>query len=104
MPRPALRTRSRRRVYVRTPGGETVVHYEKRRPGPARCAICGRPLAGVPRLRPVELRKLPKTKKRPERMFGGVLCPDCLTKLLKKSIREHVVKELEQIVYGKTSS
>ncbi len=97
MPRPALRTRSRRRVYVRTPGGRTVVHYEKRRPGPARCGMCGRPLAGVPRLRPVELRKLPKTKKRPERMFGGVLCPDCLTKVLKRTVREQVIRELEEL-------
>jgi large subunit ribosomal protein L34e len=97
MPRPHQRTRSLRKVYVRTPGGETKIHYEKRRPGPARCAICGRPLNGVPRLRPAELRKLPKTAKRPERMFGGVICPDCLAKLLKKTIRSQVIEQLRQL-------
>jgi len=97
LPRPGLRTRSKRRVYVRTPGGETVVHYEPRRPGPARCALCGRPLNGVPRLRPSELRKLPKTAKRPERIFGGVLCHECLEKVLKLTIRTQIVKQLEEL-------
>ncbi len=96
MPRPSQKTRSRRRVYVRLPGGDTVIHYEKRRPGPARCAICGRPLNGVPRLRPVELRKLPKTAKRPERMYGGVICPSCLEKLLKKTIRSQLAAAVAQ--------
>ncbi|RUM47877.1 MAG: 50S ribosomal protein L34e [Hyperthermus sp.] len=95
MPRPMYRSRSLRRVYVRLPGGRTVVHYERRRPKQARCAVCGRPLNGVPRLRPSALRKLPLTKKRPERMYGGVLCAVCLEKLLKKSIRLHVVRALE---------
>ncbi|ALL01045.1 50S ribosomal protein L34e [Pyrodictium delaneyi] len=95
MPRPRYRSRSLRRVFVRTPGGETRIHYEKRRPGPAKCAICGSPLNGVPRLRPVELRKLPKTAKRPERMYGGVLCPKCLTKLLKKTIRTQLLQQLQ---------
>lgn len=95
MPRPRYRSRSLRRVFVRTPGGETRIHYEKRKPGPAKCAICGNPLNGVPRLRPVELRKLPKTAKRPERMYGGVLCPSCLTKLLKKTIRTQLLQQLQ---------
>jgi len=102
VPRPALRTRSRRRVYRRTPGGRTVIHYEKRKPGPARCAICGTPLNGVPRLRPVELRKLPLSQRRPERIFGGVLCVKCLEKLLKKTVREQVVAKLEKVIATKT--
>ncbi|HIP66318.1 MAG TPA: 50S ribosomal protein L34e [Pyrodictium sp.] len=102
MPRPALRTRSRRRVYRRTPGGRTVIHYEKRKPGPARCGMCGMPLNGVPRLRPVELRNLPLSQKRPERMFGGVLCVRCLEKVLKKTIREQVIAELEKIIASRT--
>ncbi|MGC9181363.1 50S ribosomal protein L34e [Thermogladius sp.] len=87
MPRPMYRTRSWRRVVVRTPGGELRVHYEKRRPSSAHCAICGRPLNGVPRLRPSQLRKLAKTEKRPERIYGGVVCPSCLAKLIRRSVR-----------------
>ena len=88
MPRPALRSRSLRRIYRRTPGGRLVIHYERRKPNKAKCYICGGELHGVPRLRPSELRKLPKTMKRPERPYGGHICPKCLKRLLKKSIRE----------------
>lgn len=87
MVRPALRSRSLARRYVRLPGGDTVIHYRKRKPAPAKCAICKKPLNGVPRLRPVDLRKLPKSMRRPERPYGGYLCPRCLRELLKKSIR-----------------
>ena len=73
------------------------MHYEKRRPGPARCAICGRPLHGVPRLRSSELRRLPKTAKRPERIYGGVVCPSCLAKLIKKTVRSQVLEELRRL-------
>ncbi|MEZ0393960.1 MAG: 50S ribosomal protein L34e [Desulfurococcaceae archaeon] len=87
MPRPMHRSRSWRRVYVRTPGGRLVVHYEKRRPSAAKCAICGRPLNGVPRLRPSDLRKLAKTEKRPERYYGGAICHKCLSELLRRAAR-----------------
>lgn len=87
MPRPRHRSRSLRRVYVRTPGGRTVIHYEKGKPSHAKCAVCGAILNSVPRLRPVELRKLPKSLRRPERMYGGVICPRCLKTLLKQAIR-----------------
>ncbi len=87
MPRPGLRTHSKRRVYRRTPGGRVVIHYEKRKPGPARCAICGKPLNGVPRLPVYGLRKLAKTEKRPERPYGGYICHRCLARALKESIR-----------------
>jgi large subunit ribosomal protein L34e len=33
------------------------------------------------------MRRLPKTKKRPERKFGGVLCPACTSDLIKKDVR-----------------
>ncbi|MEM4691631.1 MAG: 50S ribosomal protein L34e, partial [Desulfurococcaceae archaeon] len=39
------------------------------------------------RLNSSELRKLAKTEKRPQRTYGGVLCVNCLEKLLKKTIR-----------------
>ncbi len=90
MPRPRYRSRSLRRMYVRIPGGDVKIHYEKRKPNVAKCAICGKPLNGVPRLRPAELRKLPKSLRRPERMYGGVICASCLRSLLKEAIRGSV--------------
>jgi large subunit ribosomal protein L34e len=88
MPRLAYRTRSLGKIRVRTPGGRNVTHYKKRAPKQARCALCGRPLQGVPRLRVPDLRKLSKTMKRPERMYGGYICHECLAELLRTKIRE----------------
>ena len=88
MPRLAYRTRSLRKVKVSTPGGKNITHYEKRNPRQARCALCDRPLQGVPRLRVPDLRRLPKTKKRPERIYGGYICHECLAELLRIKVRE----------------
>ena len=75
--------RRRKRVRVRTPGGRLVYHFRRPKTGKHVCAICGRPLHGVPHgRRPVEVRKLSKTERRPERIFGGVLCADCERKVI----------------------
>ncbi len=91
MPRPAHRTRMMRRIHITTPGGAHKVHYEKRKPGKATCANCGRPLAGVPRGRPVIIRNLSLSKKRPNRRYGGVLCPSCLALLIKQAVRATII-------------
>ena len=76
-----------RKVQVRTPGGRTVTHYVKRKPSIAHCAICGAPLHGVPRERPVKMRNLPKSSKRPERPYGGYLCSSCMREVMKEKAK-----------------
>lgn len=71
------KSRSLRRIPVTTPGGKKVTHYKKRKPSKAVCGNCQKPLAGVPRERPVKMRTMTKTMKRPQRPFGGVLCSSC---------------------------
>lgn len=90
MPRPMYRTRGWRRVVRRIPSSEVVVHYEKRKPSRAKCAICGAELHGVPSLRPSKLVKLAKSERRPERPYGGYLCPSCLSRGIKEAIRSIV--------------
>ncbi len=85
MPRPAHRTRSKAKVYVRTPGGRTVIHYRRRRKGRARCAMCGKPLHGT--VVSFEARWLPLTAKRPERPYGGYVCASCLSKGIAEAVR-----------------
>ena len=75
-----LRSRSKRKVYVKTPGSKTVVHYRERKPDKQKCGKCGSPLHGIPRLLQSKLKNIAKTKKRPERPFGGVLCSKCMRK------------------------
>jgi large subunit ribosomal protein L34e len=87
MVRPALRSRSLRRIKVRTPGNNLVTQYKYRKPKIAKCAICKKPLQGVPRLNAADMRKLAKTKRRPERPYGGNLCSGCMRTLLRKVVR-----------------
>jgi len=75
------------KVKKRVPSGRIVVHFKKKKPKVAKCAKCKKPLHGVPRLTPDEIKKLSKTEKRPERPFGGHLCPACSRKLFKERAR-----------------
>jgi large subunit ribosomal protein L34e len=88
MPEGSKRSRSLRRVFKKTPGGNTVVHYTKRKPSKAVCSDCGAVLSGVENNRPSKLQKLSKTQKRPSRPFGGVLCTKCTRKLMINKARE----------------
>jgi len=87
MPRPALRTRLRAKKLVKTPGGRLSLHVMKKKVGKARCAVCGAELHGVPTLPYAKFRNLSKTEKRPERPFGGVLCPECLRRAIVRAVR-----------------
>ncbi len=82
-----FRSRTFRRVKVKTPGGKTVTHYRLRKPKIAHCSNCGAELKGVPRERPYKMQNMPKTKKRPERPYGGVLCSKCMREKIKERAR-----------------
>ena len=88
MPAPRLRSRSLRRLYRRVPGGRTNIHYKRKKPKSAKCANCGAVLKGVPRELPYKMRGMAKTKKRPERPFGGVLCSRCMRLEIIKRVRQ----------------
>ena len=77
-----------RKIFVKTPGGKTNVHFRERKPSKAVCGNCNKPLPGVPRERPAKMANMPKTMKRPERPYGGVLCSSCTKKLLQQKARE----------------
>lgn len=87
MPAMRYRSRSYRRRQVRTPGGKTVLRYKKKKTNKHVCAECGKLLHGVPRGRPYEINKLAKSKKRPNRPYGGYLCSECVRKLFKREAR-----------------
>ena len=87
MPRGMHKSRTLRKVFVKTPGGKTTLHYRKRKPSKAICASCKKQLAGVPRERPFKMQNMPKNQKRPERPFGGVLCSSCSRNKIKTDAR-----------------
>ncbi len=88
MPRPRYRSRGYRRVFVRTPGSQNVLHYKRRKPSKAECSSCGSLLKGVPRELPYKMRTMGKSRKRPERPYGGVLCSRCTRKKIVENIRK----------------
>lgn len=88
MPAPHLRSRSLRKVYRKVSGGRVSIHYKKRKPSTAKCGNCGTMLKGVPRELPFRMRSMAKTKKRPERPFGGVLCSRCMRQEIINKVRQ----------------
>jgi large subunit ribosomal protein L34e len=75
MPRGNKRSRTFRRVFVKTPT-KVKIDYKKRKPSKKLCPSCGSVLKGAPITRTYKT-KIAKTKKRPERAFGGCLCSKC---------------------------
>lgn len=85
MPRPALRTHSKAKIKVKTPGGNISLHVRPRKTSKARCAICGRPLHGTHV--GLEARKMALSEKRPNRPHGGHICSTCLSDLISAKVR-----------------
>lgn len=82
MPAPHLRSTSVKLRHRRSPGGRSITIGKLRKASAVLCALCRTKLHGVPRLRTGALAKLAKTQKRPERLFGGVLCSGCTRDVL----------------------
>ncbi|MFH1828044.1 MAG: 50S ribosomal protein L34e [Nanoarchaeota archaeon] len=77
-----------RKIFVKTPGGRTTIHYRERKPGKAICGNCKKQLSGLPRERPAKIASIPKSARRPERPYGGVLCSACTRSLLRSKARK----------------
>ncbi len=92
MPTGKFKSRTFRRIFVKTPGGETKLSYRRRKPGKAQCAMCGDYLKGVASDITVKVRKLSKTQRRPERPYGGKLCSKCMRKVMVDKARALVMK------------
>ncbi|MEM1946775.1 MAG: hypothetical protein QXH12_02720 [Candidatus Caldarchaeum sp.] len=71
--RRSLRTRSRKRIAVRTPGGGVKLIFRESNPGKPTCRYCGRTIHGI-----VSTGRGSFSSKTVSRMFGGVICASCL--------------------------
>jgi len=86
MVRPGLRSSGFKKVSKRVPGGRSRTFYVRRKHYRVRDPITGNLLSGVPS-NPEIIRGGPKTRKRPERYYGGMLSPSTLVGALKIAIR-----------------
>ncbi len=82
MPRPSRRSRSFRKVWKKLPGGRLKIAFSRRKPSKATCPVYQTPLSGVPRGNPSKIKKLSRSKRRPERPYGGVLSSRAMRELM----------------------
>lgn len=92
MTKPRHRSRTFRRVKVRTPAGKSILHYRPRKASKQKCKDCGIVLKGVPHNTSKKLKKFSKSQKRPQRPYGGILCTRCMRKLMIIKTKEMVMK------------
>jgi large subunit ribosomal protein L34e len=90
MVKPMLRSRSKKKVQVKTPGGRTVTHIKEGKPSKKTCGRCGVNLAGVPSDLSSIIRNMAKSEKSPSRPYAGVLCPACVDRLVRYTTRFEV--------------
>lgn len=86
----SLRTRSRKKVRLVTPGGRNVTHFKAEKAGRATCGRCGNSLSGVATGSATKMRNMTGSQKVPQRPYGGVLCPECMDSLVRYSTRMQV--------------
>ena len=62
-----------RKLPRRYPGGNWKIASERKKPSMSICASTGSKLHGVPKARGTEMSRIEKSKRRPERPYGGIL-------------------------------
>ena len=81
------KSRSLKKIYVKAPGNTVKVHYRKRKPNKIVCAVYRTPLSGVMNDLPAKMANMPKTMKRPERPYGGVLSSKAMREKMKEKAK-----------------
>ncbi|MBI5872484.1 50S ribosomal protein L34e [archaeon] len=66
---------------------KTVIRMKRKKAAIPKCAICKKPLHGMKKLHQIEIKKLSKTERRPERLYGGYLCSNCVREKLREKVR-----------------
>merc|ERR1719251_421406 len=77
-------TKSNKRRITRTPGGNLVVQYTKKKPTIPKCPISGIKLKGIKATRPSDRPRLSLRHKKVYRAYGGVLSH--------KAVRDKIVR------------
>lgn len=88
MPIPSRRSRTLRRVYIKTPGNKNKILYKLRRHSRATCSNCGKILHGIKTGQSSIIRNISKSGKNPKRMFAGILCSSCTKLEIIKRVRK----------------
>ena len=88
MVEPAKRTRSKKKVKKKVPGGGNVTHFRGKKHSKPTCARRHTTLSGIPKDAPSKLKKLTKSQRQPARPYAKVLCTKCLDELVRYVCRQ----------------
>lgn len=88
MVRRSLRTKRLRKIYVKTPKG-VKIHFKERPASLPRCSLCKVLLKGIKKMKSIEYRRISKSEKRVNRIYGGNLCSKCARQKIKMKARKN---------------
>merc|ERR1712159_358730 len=80
---------------VKTPGGVLTFHNVRKRGSGTKCGDCGKPLQGLPALRPIQLKRIAKNKK------GGARCAGCVRQRIIRAFLIEEQKIVKQVLKQK---
>ena len=86
MTKTSFKSNSKKRVFRKTPGTNLKVHLEKSNPKGHFCGKSGAKLNGIPKKTVNEFNKLSKSKKRPNRKYGGTYSHKVVKTQLERAI------------------
>ena len=85
-----LNSHSFRKLPRKIPGGSWKIATERKKSSMPVCAITGKMLHGVPNARGTEMERIEKSKRRPERPYGGMLSSRETRLMMTKKAREEL--------------
>mmetsp|Transcript_136494 Transcript_136494/g.424108 ORF Transcript_136494/g.424108 Transcript_136494/m.424108 type:complete len:129 (-) Transcript_136494:61-447(-) len=96
-------TKSNIQKIVKTPGGKLVLHHQKKRAKGPHCGDCGGKIIGVPVMRPIEYKRIPKRDRRVNRAYGGSRCAKCTRMRVLRAFLIEEQKCVKQVLAEKLS-
>merc|ERR1719384_2305386 len=91
-------TRSNVVKKVKTPGGVLKWHYVTKNANSVKCGDCGKPLQGMPAVRPKANRQLKKIQRKVTRAYGGSRCANCVRARIVRAFLIEEQKIVKQVV------
>lgn len=82
----SFKSNSKNRSFKKTPGTNRRVHFGKSNPRGHFCGISGAILNGIPKKTATNFNKLSKSKKRPNRKYGGTYSHKVVKTQLERTI------------------
>ncbi len=86
MVRRSLRSRSLRKIHVKTMSG-VKIHFKSRPSSLPKCSCCKTVLKGIKKLLPYQYKSISKSEKKVNRPYGGNLCSSCMRLKIKSIVR-----------------